>query len=549
MRPKVAVFAMLCGIWTAGVSQVGVVDTIGHTFADYGTPGPALRLLVNSPGHGIHAIWYVRDTTGWHDWDTTANTRYSFYDYTTHQWWRNGVDVFAGSTLLEGNVDSDTDGAAVIAASSFRFEPGSHVCFVPLVARDLRAGAGVFEYASGAPTLKYNACPCVGVNTNGHYQLAMQADRDLMPVAWSRMTQWPAWNTAVVQPSRTGYEAHNIATSKVPGSNKVCITWVDFGYWQGLPDSGFYRESPDGGDNWYPATPLECPQTYTPGSDTVPTFVETSIFPFYDKFDRLHIVANVSPRIGDTICAEPSEIWHFSPDNTPQWTRIHRAAASVLAAPVAAERPYACRPSIGEDRYGGLYVAWQQSDSLNFEPVTNRLRADIFYAQDNSDHGASWKPAVRITERGQWSCICPSAIDRFPDDTFRVLYTIDQIGGCFWLGEGPKPTDNPVVVQKVPVAVGIAESGERSAIGRELSIWPNPAHGAFSVRYDVPSRSRVSVGVYDAGGRLVRSLRDGDVAPGRYETRLPSGILPSGVYFCTLDNGARRLSRKVVLTE
>ena len=96
---------------------------------------------------------------------------------------------------------------------------------------------------------------------------------------------------------------------------------------------------------------------------------------------------------------------------------------------------------------------------------------------------------------------------------------------------------------------GVAEGTRSVPQHWSLSISPNPARGAISVRYDVPSQSRVSIGVYDAGGRLVRSLSEGNVAPGRYEAKLPSGILPAGVYFCTLDTGAKRICQKVVLTE
>jgi hypothetical protein len=96
---------------------------------------------------------------------------------------------------------------------------------------------------------------------------------------------------------------------------------------------------------------------------------------------------------------------------------------------------------------------------------------------------------------------------------------------------------------------GVAEGKRSMPVQWSLSVSPNPARGAFSVRYDVPSQSRVSVGVYDAGGRLVRSLSDGDVAPSRYEVKLPSGTLPAGVYFCTLTAANQRFSRKVILTE
>jgi len=96
---------------------------------------------------------------------------------------------------------------------------------------------------------------------------------------------------------------------------------------------------------------------------------------------------------------------------------------------------------------------------------------------------------------------------------------------------------------------GIA--GPHAALPRiwSLSISPNPARGALSVRYDVPRQGYVSVGVYDVDGRLVRLLCGGDVAVGRYKVTLPSGTLSAGVYFCTLDNGETRISRKVVLTE
>jgi hypothetical protein len=82
-----------------------------------------------------------------------------------------------------------------------------------------------------------------------------------------------------------------------------------------------------------------------------------------------------------------------------------------------------------------------------------------------------------------------------------------------------------------------------------LSVNPNPARGAFTVSYDVPCQSRLSVGVYDAGGRLVKDLAEDEVVPGRYKATLPHASLPAGVYFVRLDSGASRISRKVVLTE
>jgi hypothetical protein len=94
---------------------------------------------------------------------------------------------------------------------------------------------------------------------------------------------------------------------------------------------------------------------------------------------------------------------------------------------------------------------------------------------------------------------------------------------------------------------GVAEGTHDVPLQWALSVSPNPARGAFSVRYDVPRQSRVSVGVYDAAGRLVRSLSEGEVPPGRYEARLPSGILPAGIYFLRLDTPGFRAVKKAVV--
>jgi hypothetical protein len=117
-------------------------------------------------------------------------------------------------------------------------------------------------------------------------------------------------------------------------------------------------------------------------------------------------------------------------------------------------------------------------------------------------------------------------------------------------------------------AGGVAEGARNVPLQWSLSVSPNPARGAFTVRYDVPGKwgqsqplrgqtevqspfSTVPVfalGIYDADGRLVRSLSEGGVAPGRYEVRLPSGSVPAGVYFFRLDTPGFRSVKKAVVT-
>ncbi len=115
---------------------------------------------------------------------------------------------------------------------------------------------------------------------------------------------------------------------------------------------------------------------------------------------------------------------------------------------------------------------------------------------------------------------------------------------------------------------GVAEGNHYVPVQWSLSVSPNPARGAFTVRYDVPGKwgqsqplrgqtevqspSSMSLGIYDVDGRLVRSLAEGDVVPGRYEVRLPSGVLPAGIYFVRLEpaTGSRQplVVTKIVVT-
>jgi hypothetical protein len=107
---------------------------------------------------------------------------------------------------------------------------------------------------------------------------------------------------------------------------------------------------------------------------------------------------------------------------------------------------------------------------------------------------------------------------------------------------------------------GVAEESRRVPQQWSLSVSPNPTRGAFTVKYDVPGKwgqslgalgravqSPFSLGIYDASGRLVRSLSDGAVAPGRYEARIPSGVLPAGIYFLRLDTPGFRSVKKAVV--
>jgi hypothetical protein len=233
-------------------------------------------------------------------------------------------------------------------------------------------------------------------------------------------------------------------------------------------------------------------------------------------------------------------------------------------------------PDSGKYNVGDtVEIRWAVNTPPRCDSLSLLLRRDSLWNLDTIAHGL---PATDTLY--QW--VIPASVP----DTGRIVViaygglpplSSDENGGCTQSAAWQYDISDSVVRF---AAGGVAEGTRAVPLQWSLSVSPNPARGAFTVRYDVPdflsprrlggassgarfltsfgmtadgavSYSRVSLGVYDAGGRLVRSLSEGDAAPGRYETKLPSGTLPAGVYFVRLEPSAvsrQPLAVKVVVT-
>jgi len=535
---------------------VGTVDTIGGTTYDWWANGPIYRMIVNSPTYGVHALWmYSTATTGQNFPD--RNMRYNFYDYAVRAWnWldvdymQSGVNVF-GKRAGYGSIDADpASEIAIVGGHVFVDSPNIR----PWVARDAAPGAGVFEYSD---SMDLGVCqwPPISVSQNGTINIfPMTAAYDM---SYSNIApgNWPAFSTPVtgILPS-PGFSSHNIAASKV--SNKVSLVWEISA---NTPQDAYQMNSTDGGITWDTPATLDPPDAF--GGDTATSYYITSLFPWYDRQDRFHVVANFMPTVNDTSRIIPSQIWHYCPDNTPQWSRIHTASVDpanfVYALTINAT--LACRPSIGQDDDGNLFVAWEQFDTLNYEPTTSRARADIFAAKSH-DGGLNWGSALKLTDAGSYSMRFPSiidlAVDGGPDpDTLYIVYEVDSVSG-FYVSAGTTPSEGPaspnrVVVQKVPADAfdGVAEQPAATPVELIATAEPNPFRGRTVISYALPRPGRVVLEVFDLVGRPVARPVDGFRPAGRYSATFSAKGLAPGVYVARLSSGGRCTTRKLVLTE
>jgi mannan endo-1,4-beta-mannosidase len=99
---------------------------------------------------------------------------------------------------------------------------------------------------------------------------------------------------------------------------------------------------------------------------------------------------------------------------------------------------------------------------------------------------------------------------------------------------------------------GFESSPELPVMFRLVQNVPNPFNPVTQIAYHVPQESGVSIRIYDVSGRLVRTLVDGVVKPGRHAavwngTNEAGESVGSGIYFCTMEAPDFHESRKMML--
>jgi len=80
-----------------------------------------------------------------------------------------------------------------------------------------------------------------------------------------------------------------------------------------------------------------------------------------------------------------------------------------------------------------------------------------------------------------------------------------------------------------------------------VSASPNPFVDNNTIRYHIETASQVRIEIYDANGRLMKVLADGNMQPGTYSVQWNAGNLTKGIYFINaVRNGSARQTIRVV---
>jgi outer membrane protein assembly factor BamB len=80
-----------------------------------------------------------------------------------------------------------------------------------------------------------------------------------------------------------------------------------------------------------------------------------------------------------------------------------------------------------------------------------------------------------------------------------------------------------------------------------LFATPNPAHTKTTIEYSIPYESTVSIDIYSADGRKIRTMHDGTASPGLHSIEWNLSGLNIGIYYIRLKVDCNVLTRKVIV--
>jgi hypothetical protein len=165
----------------------------------------------------------------------------------------------------------------------------------------------------------------------------------------------------------------------------------------------------------------------------------------------------------------------------------------------------------------------------------------MFRSQGRPVDGIHWtkyaqNPVLRNNLPGSWTTVASAPFVLLRDSTFHMWYA-GEYGGAVGYAASPR------------VLTGMAEYGDAPA-SRDFHLqqnYPNPFNPTTIINFQLPIDNYVTLKVFDALGREVRTLVNEEMKAGSYTTTFDATGLASGVYYYRLQSGSFIEAKKLLL--
>lgn len=216
---------------------------------------------------------------------------------------------------------------------------------------------------------------------------------------------------------------------------------------------------------------------------------------------------------------------------------------------------------IGWDAYAvdcmpsqNIIADYGETVGVNFYIRNIGSHPDSYSATMSDTKGWDLDPSdfdIDLDDMGEWQIaftsvqVPPKGFQKAEDIVDTVIMTLQSVGDPDLIKAGSLTVTIP--------AVGVEELDLLFPTEFKLShSLPNPFTRTVSISYQLPVESEVSLVIYDAAGRVVRTLVDEKKSAGYHAAswngRSDADLeVPAGVYFCKFQAGAYEAIEKVIL--
>jgi hypothetical protein len=208
--------------------------------------------------------------------------------------------------------------------------------------------------------------------------------------------------------------------------------------------------------------------------------------------------------------------------------------------------------SAGRAGHVGLVYYWSSSngDPGSLTDATWDARwAESFDADQPNPH---WH-VVTLQSGVHTGILCVAAsctgAARYSGDFITSWIDDQDVSHMTWMSDGSSPTG--ILYERAPLPLLGVESPAIPRTSWLAPPAPNPARGGSVFHFGLPRAGNVALVLHDVAGRRVRELASGHLEAGVHEARWDGRddrgeLVPSGVYFATLETGGAVLKRSVV---
>jgi len=209
-------------------------------------------------------------------------------------------------------------------------------------------------------------------------------------------------------------------------------------------------------------------------------------------------------------------------------------------------------PAWSELMPGGAPPSARCDHNAIYDPVRDRMVVFGGYAYDGVDRHFNDVKALQLTGTAVWTELSPGGPPPSERRSHGAIYDPARDRMVVFGGSGASGFRNDAWALWWGAPAGIGDPEAHPPVCYLRPPAPNPSSGTTAMTYSIAQAGRVQLGVYDASGRLMRRLVDGERRAGA-ETVVWNGTsesgsrLEPGVYFVRLAGPGTQMTRKIVL--